>query len=205
MRVVRAHAGHATNRMEALSDGVIAIAITLLTLDLQAPQLSATGNGSLGSRLVTLWPHYLAFATSFIVIAIVWINHHAILAYVVRADHYLLLINLLLLFVIAVIPFTTSLAAEHLGQDGERTATMVYTGWFCLIPIEVNLLWWHIRRAGLVDPNAEPAAIARMTRRFLFGLPAQVALFLVAIVSPVAALIGFVVVALFFALPNQSM
>jgi uncharacterized membrane protein len=203
VRVPRGQTGRPTDRLEAFSDGVIAIAITLLTLDIHVPPHDASGDASLWSRLGALWPNYLAFATSFIAIAILWINHHAIFAYVVRTDYYLLLINLFLLFATAVIPFTTSLAADYLGHDGERAAVMVYSGWFFLIPVGVNLLWWHPRRAGLIDPEADPKTIARMTRRYLLGLPVYAALFLVSIASPSAAIGGFGALALLYAFPNQ--
>lgn len=202
--MARGQAGRGTERLEAFSDGVIAIAITLLTLDIHVPPHGGTGKGSLWHQLVALWPNYLAFATSFIVIAIFWINHHTMFAHIQRTDHYLLLINTLLLFGIAFVPFTTALASEYLGRDGSRTAMMIYTGWFVLIAVAFNLLWWRPRRAGLIDPESDPEAVARITRRYRYGIPGYVLFFLVSIVSPLAAVIGIGALALLYALPNQS-
>jgi uncharacterized membrane protein len=190
--------------MEAFSDGVIAIAITLLTLDIRVPLRDNTGGASLVHRLAQLWPNYLAFVTSFAVVGILWINHHAIFEHIERADYYLVLINIFVLFVVAALPFTTALLAEYIGHDGERTATLVYTGWFLLVPISINLLWWYPRHAGLIKPEADQAAIDRITARFRLGIPLYSLLVVVAYFLPFVALIGMGVMALLYALPNQS-
>lgn len=119
----------AKSRIGAFSDGVIAVAITLLVLDLRVPP--PHGSGSLGHRLADLWPNYLAYVISFVAIGIMWINHHAMLRRVVGVDHSVLVLNLLLLMCIVVLPFTTSLMANYLdAPSGGQLAALVYAGSF---------------------------------------------------------------------------
>jgi uncharacterized membrane protein len=190
--------------MEAFSDGVIAIAITLLTLDIRVPLRDEAGGATLLHRLAQLWPNYLAFATSFAVVGILWINHHAIFEHIDRADYYLVLINTVFLFTVAALPFTTALLAEYIRHDGERTATLVYTGWFLLVAISFNRLWWYARHAKLTNPVSDQAAIDRITARFRLGIPSYLLLVVVAFFVPLVALIGMGAMALLYALPNQT-
>lgn len=113
-----------TSRLEAFSDGVIAIAITLLTLDLKVPDPATTE--SLGHALAEQWPSYAAYVVSFLTIGIIWINHHAMVRRLREVDHTFLAINLVLLLTIGVLPFTTSLVAAYLGEGGEHVAAAVY-------------------------------------------------------------------------------
>ena len=135
-----------TTRLEAFSDGVFAIAITLLVLDLKVPREIAEGP-SLGHVLLAQWPGYLAFVTSFLTILIMWVNHHRMFTLIGRCDHRLLFYNGLLLMGITLVPFPTSLVADSLRHDGERTAALVYNGTFIFIAICFNLSW----RTAAVD------------------------------------------------------
>src|SRR5690242_7406538 len=113
-----------TGRMEAFSDGVFAIAITLLVLDVSVP------SGS-GDRLLAAigeqWPRYLAYVVSFATIGAIWLCHNAITEYLERADAWLLRANLLLLMIVGFIPFPTHLAAEYIhDEDAERVAVTFY-------------------------------------------------------------------------------
>ena len=110
-----------TGRAEAFSDGVFAIAITLLVLSLRL-----SGNGTVTSQLLAAWPQYFAYVVSFLTIGIMWMNHHTILAHVQRVDRPLLVINLLLLMGIVAIPFPTVLVAEHLTHAGGTAAVVTY-------------------------------------------------------------------------------
>lgn len=113
-----------TNRLEAFSDGVIAIAITLLVLEIDIP---APGSGRLGHELAQQWPSYAGYVVSFLTIGIIWINHHAMVARLRRASHVVLVLNLLLLMTIAILPFTTALMAGYLREPaGEHLAAAVY-------------------------------------------------------------------------------
>src|SRR3954466_11846030 len=106
-----------TGRVEAFSDGVFAIAITLLVLDLKVPP-DAGSNAELWAALVGQWPIYFAFLSSFLVILIMWINHHRLFTHIRRTDNVLMMLNGLLLLGITVVPFPTRLLAEYFQHEG---------------------------------------------------------------------------------------
>ena len=118
-----------TARIEAFSDGVFAIAITLLVLDLKVPRELAEGR-TLEQALLAQWPAYLAFVSSFMTILIMWVNHHRMFTLIGRSDDRLLFYNGLLLMGVTVVPFPTSLVAEYLRHDGQRTAALIYSATF---------------------------------------------------------------------------
>lgn len=127
----RAVEGKETARLEAFSDGVFAIAITLLVLELRVPE------GDLLRGLLHEWPSFLSFTLSFATILIMWTNHHANLSHVVRADGRLLFANGFLLLLVTFLPFPTAVLAEHLTSGDARVAATFYAGTFVLI----NVLW----------------------------------------------------------------
>jgi uncharacterized membrane protein len=104
-------------RVEAFSDGVFAIAITLLVLDLAVPLREETPEGELTASLAHQWPAYFAYLVSFLVIGIIWVNHHTVSDKVRLVDRPVLFANLVLLLVVSVIPFPTHLLAEYLTAD----------------------------------------------------------------------------------------
>src|SRR5690348_7099607 len=131
-------------RVEAFSDAVMAIAITLLVLDIHIPDTSEHG---LGYGLAHQWPSYAAYVLTFLVIGIMWVNHHAMFEQVVAVDRALLVCNIVLLLGIAFLPFPTSLVATFVrhGNDG-RVATAVYSITMTLIGCGYLLLWWYLER-----------------------------------------------------------
>ena len=187
-----------TNRLETFSDGVIAIAITLLVLELHVPQ--DTG-GELWSALLHEWPSYLAYLISFTVIGIIWVNHHGILGLVKTVDRPLLYLNLLLLLTIAGIPFPTALVAEHLQSPGidAKVATAVYGGWATLVALGFNLMWrWIVHDAKLIHEHLDLAALRSNTRRFSLGLVIYPVTVGIAFLSPIWALVVHGLVAAFY-------
>ena len=194
--------GRDTNRLEAFSDGVIAIAITLLVLEIRVPE--AHGAAELWRALRELWPAYLGYVISFLIIGIMWANHHTIFRYISRTDHYLVVINLLLLLCIAFIPFPTALLAEYLGHPEEQVGGIVYSGAFFVTALVYNLLWLYPRRAGLLDPNTDPRAVRRITSRFRLGPPTYLLAFLLSFVSTEASLLVLFLVALLYVLPYAA-
>jgi uncharacterized membrane protein len=115
------------NRVEAFSDGVMAVAITLLALNLPIPAPSVTQD--LARALGRQWPSFAAFAVSFATVGIVWINHHATLRRIARVDYATLVLNLLLLMFICVVPFSTALLARYLtASHGQQLAAAIYSG-----------------------------------------------------------------------------
>jgi uncharacterized membrane protein len=192
------------NRLEAFSDGVFAIAVTLLVLELRVPRLEATAEGTrLLPALLAQWPSYLAFVTSFATILIMWINHHTLFKIIRGADHGLFLINGLMLLVITIVPFPTALVAEHVLHPGQTVATAVYTGHSIIIALVYNLLWWYIaHHRQLLRPHLTPAQVRRFSRQYLIGPLLYLIAFSLSFVNVLAALGLCLALAIFFALPS---
>lgn len=146
-----------TGRLEALSDGVFAIAITLLGFQLALPVLeSPQTNGHLWSAFLDLWPNYLSFVLSFASILIMWMNHHAIFRAMARMDKLVMITNGTLLLIVTAVPFVTSLIAEYLRTDAAAAAVALYAGLFVAANLSYNALWWSIcwhRR--LLEPQTD--------------------------------------------------
>jgi uncharacterized membrane protein len=177
-----------TNRLETFSDGVIAIAITLLILEIDVPEDT---HGELWSALLRQWPSYLAYLISFAVIGIIWVNHHGILALVARVDRPLLYLNLLLLLAVAGIPFPTALVAEHLQSPGidSEVAAAVYGGWATLVALSFNLMWrWIVHDESLIRDDIDLRALRANTRRFSLGLVIYPLTVGIAFLNPILAL-----------------
>jgi len=191
-----------TTRVEAFSDGVIAIAITLLILEIHVPAIEDASPDLLIQALRDLWPSYFGYVISFATVGIMWANHHTIFRVIARTDHYLILTNLLFLFFLATIPFPTALMAEYLGHPAERIGVIVYSGWFLLTALSFNLLWNYASRGDrLIDANADPAVVSSITSRFRLGPPAYVLAFLLSFFSTPATLALLLGFALLYVLP----
>ena len=154
-------------RLEAFSDGVIAIAITLLSLEIKLPD----GGGSLLRSLASLWPGYVGFVLSFLLVGQVWLNHHAIFVRVRSVDQWMLICNLLLLLDVAFLPFATSVLTRSLesGHD-ERTGAVFYGMVMVVGGLFFNALWRaSIRDRGRLRAGVSEAEVRSMTRRFAMG------------------------------------
>ncbi|MER6570416.1 TMEM175 family protein [Streptomyces sp. NPDC001093] len=158
-----------SGRVEAFSDGVFAIAITLLVLDIKVPR---TGDhGGLWHAIGAQWPSYAAYVVSFLVIGIMWVNHHQLFSYVARVDRPLMFLNLLVLMVVAAVPWPTAMLAEYLREGAaSHVAAAVYSLVMVAMALTFQALWWHLTRTGhLFDARVDTAA-ARATRaRFALG------------------------------------
>ena len=186
-------------RVEAFSDGVFAIAITLLGLTLKVPKLS---DSSLLDALAREWPSFLAFVTSFATIGIVWINHHRLFTHIRRVSHGLLMWNGLLLMAVSLIPFTTELVAAYIGRDGATEAAMVYAASQMFVTLAFNLLWRHVtRRKRLVDLHIKAPAVRRINLQYRFGPLLYLVSLFVAFASALASVVLDVAFTAFFALP----
>lgn len=148
--MARAQETHGAGRVEAFSDGVLAIAITLLVLELHVPE--AHGASTLWTALRHEWPQFLAYLTSFLVIGVMWVNHHSMFTQIVRVDRVLLFENLFLLLWTALLPFPTELVARYLTAQGDNAhiAAAVYSANLTLAAIAFSLLWTHAVRADLL-------------------------------------------------------
>ncbi len=162
-----------TGRIEAFSDGVFAIAITLLILEIRVPHLPAeSGASALCAALARLWPSYVAFLTSFATIFIMWANHHAIFRLVRTADARFLYANGFLLLLVTFVPFPTALLAEYLERPAAPAAAAFYAGTFVAIGVAFWLLWQAaIRGRRLLLPHVTEETIAAFTRSYRLGVP----------------------------------
>ncbi len=193
-----------TARIEAFSDGVFAIAATLLVLDLKVPHDAAGGPGLLRA-LAAQWPAYLAFVTSFAFIGIMWINHHRLFTLIKRSDNLLLVFNGLLLLGVTFVPFPTAVLAEYIPRDGGHVAAAVYSGTYTVLAVFFNLLWHHASgKNRLLDRKADPSMVEAITRGYSFGPLLYFLSFVLAFVSVPASLVMNLGLAIFFALPSQN-
>ena len=187
-------------RLEALSDGVMAIAITLLVLDLRVPARDTLADHDLASALGRQWPSYLAYVVSFLTIGIMWMNHHTIVAHVQRVDRPLLVINLLLLMGVVAIPFPTVLVADHLNDDGATAAVVTYGLVMIAISLGFDALWIYVAtHATALGAAVPPEALRQSIPGFTGGLIAYVLATLIGwFFSPLAALIIFGLLAVYY-------
>ena len=188
-----------TSRLEAFSDGVFAIAATLLVLALRVPSDSS----DLAGALARLWPAYAAYLVSFLTIGIIWVNHHSLLAHCRRVDRRFLYLNLLLLIAVGIVPFPTALVGQYiLSETGATPALVVYGLGAVLIAIAftgVFLYATHDER--LVGDDAAARRVREEGRLFPIGLGAYSLGIALAFVAPLASLAVYGLTALFYALP----
>lgn len=191
-----------TGRTETFSDGVIAIAITLLVLDLRVPAEKTLGHHSLAYALAEQWPAYAAYATSFLIIGIIWVNHHGVFQLVGRVDRLALFLNLLLMMSIVAIPFTTGLLSEYLltGGANARTAALVYSLVMVAMAVSFSALFLHVaRHPALLAEGVDPAGVHWSIVRFsLVGLALYLVTVVVALISAPACLIAHFLLALYY-------
>jgi uncharacterized membrane protein len=194
-----------TGRVEAFSDGVFAVAITLLVLNIKVPIQSAN-NKSLWEALSQEWPMYVAYGTSFATIGIMWLNHHRIFLHIRRIDTVMILLNLLLLAIIVFIPVPTDLLAAYLTHPDINVAAIVYSGIFFAMACCFNFLWRYASHENrLMAKNVNPEAVAAISQQYLYGPLFYLVTFAVAWFSaPISILLNFIL-ALFFAMPGPSL
>jgi uncharacterized membrane protein len=190
-----------TGRAEAFSDGVFAIAITLLILNVVLP----AHHKALGHALLDLWPSYLAYGISFLTIGIMWVNHHTIFRHIERVDRRFLLLNLMLLMLIAFVPFPTRIAAEFARSDDDRrAAALLYGITMTTTAVFFNSLWLYASRgARLLAADADRREVSGITRSYLPGAPMYGTATLIAFASSIASLILFGAIAVFYALSSS--
>ena len=198
-----------TSRLEAFSDGVFAVAITLLVLNIKIPGIDLPpsqlqGDTNLWQTLGNEWPMLAAYVTSFATIGIMWLNHHRLFVHIKRINTILVLLNLLLLLFIVFIPVPTALLAEYVERPDQHAAAIIYSGTLFLTACCFNLLWryasYHNR---LLGKDVDSRAIQAISRQYLFGPLIYLIAFALAFVSTPATIIASFALALFFALPAR--
>jgi len=185
-----------TSRLEAFSDGVFAVAITLLVLEIKVPPLNhATASGAdLIRALLAQWASLLAYVISFISILIMWINHHEIFGLIGEVSRSVLFANGMLLLLITFVPFPTAVLAAYMGHEAvARAAAAFYCATFVLVNGAYNGLWYAANRnRRLLKPDVTDAQIRRIWRSYLGAFPVYVAAMVLALVNPFVGLALFV-------------
>ncbi len=184
-------------RLEAFSDGVFAVAITLLALDLAVPE---PGHELIGRQLAGHWPSFAAYVVSFLSIGIIWVNHHTLVRNFAVVDRIMLYLNLLVLFFVVTIPFATATMAANLRDGGADAslAAAIYQGVFLGMSAAFGgLLWWSVRKRHLTIPLTGAAARTALIR-FTIGNLAYAAAIGVAYLSAPASLLMSLLVAVYY-------
>jgi uncharacterized membrane protein len=185
--------------MEALSDGVFAIAITLLVLEIGVP--GSSGADLLGG-LADQWSSYLAYLVSFSTIGAIWFKHTVITDNLSHSTSTLIRLNLLLLLVVSFLPFPTRLLAEYVGEsEAGRIASTVYGVNLLLTSILVSVVWRYAVHAGLVRPGIAEQDVKALTTQLTPSIAGYIVLILLGLLFPVLAVVGYLAVAVLIIVP----
>jgi uncharacterized membrane protein len=188
-------------RLEAFSDAVFAVAITILALDLKVPDSAAlAAHHGLWGAIRFGWPTYAAYATSFVVIGIIWVSHNGVFRHIEAIDRGLLFCNLLLLMFIVAIPFTTALVAAELndGHAGD-VAVALYSGVMFAHAVGFSgLWWWAATHPALLASHVNPVRARKAVLRFGMGTPIYAAMIGISFVSPKLTLLLHFVLAIVY-------
>jgi uncharacterized membrane protein len=187
-------------RLEAFSDGVFAIAITLLVLDLHVPDV---GDGSLAHALYRQWPADVSYTVSFITIGIIWVNHHNVFRHLERCDRRLLFLNVLMLLTVALIPYPTALISHYARTPNATAAAVFYGAVMVVMALCFNAIWHYSVRAGLLGPGADPREVSGITRSFVPGPFLYLAGTLIAFVSADVSLLVYAGLAVFYVVSSS--
>ena len=191
-----------TTRVEAFADGVFAIAATLLILNVD----TQIGDDvpDLGEKLLHIWPSYLAYAVSFVTIGIMWVNHHTVMSQLGKVDRRFLVATVGLLMCIAFVPFPTRLVAENIRGDNAEPAALAYGFTMVATAIMFNITWFYASRGKrLLRTDADPAVVSGLSRSYLPGPWIYLAATLIAFASPVASVVCFLTIALFYVVESS--
>jgi uncharacterized membrane protein len=194
-----------TTRLETFADGVFAIAITLLVLEIKVPHADQA-HGGLWPALLGLWPSYVGYLVSFVTIGIMWVNHHAIFQYVRKCDRRFLFANVFFLMGIAFTPFPTAVLAEHLPDPATRnTAAVFFNGFYILMAVLFNVVWrTGVSGGRLLGHQVHRGGLETISRRYAAGPLMYVLTTAVAFASAWVSLILFFALAVFWMLSERG-
>jgi uncharacterized membrane protein len=188
--------------MEAFSDGIFAIASTLLVLDLAIPVASLP---EVGQRLLDQWPIYLAYLVSFATIGQAWLGHSVITEYLDRADSILLRLNLVLLFFVSVLPYPTHMLAAYFSSDNaERIAVTVYGLNLLAINGFISVLWHYAVAEHLVRRDNSEADVRSLTSKLDPSLVSYAVVIGIGLLQPNVAVVLYLAIALFVIIPFRA-
>jgi uncharacterized membrane protein len=194
-----------TGRLETFSDGVFAIAATLLILNVDAYVRSCTDeDATLARHLMCGWPSYIAYIVSFLTIGIIWVNHHTVMDQIARADRTFLMLTVGFLMVVAFIPFPTGLVAENINGPGARAATVTYGITLILTAVMFNAIWFYAaRKRRLLRDDADDRTVRGISKTFVFGPWIYVGATVVSAIDPKLGAIVFILFALFWVIESS--
>jgi uncharacterized membrane protein len=188
-----------TGRLEAFSDGVFAIAITILVLELSVPQVTG---GELFDAFLAQWPSYLAYLVSFATIGVAWLMHSAMTEYLHGVDTPFIRLNLLLLLLVSFLPFPTALVAQYIDDyEAERVAAMILGINLLLVALVVSTMWRYAVGHHLVRPDAHDEEVQVLTQRLTPSLAVYGAVIVIGYFFPLVAVFGYLLIALALMIP----
>ena len=203
--------GLTTTRLEAFSDGVFAIAITLLILEVHIPEGAAHGGGgqerfSLASGLLSIWPSYFAYVLSFIMIGIYWANHHYLYRLYRRTDHIFNLLNVVFLMCISFLPLPTATLGKYMTDDASRRSAAIFYGLGMFLPAFFWCLSWLYASQNfrLLDKRLDEAYVRYLTRLYVISTAVYAGVFLLAFLSPYLSLALNVGLTILYSLPPRK-
>lgn len=179
-----------TGRVEAFSDGVFAIALTLLILEIKVPHGGDMHRpDDLAKALAQLWPSFFAYILSFVFVLIGWINHHRIFTHINRIDGAFLYMNGFLLLMFTFQPFPSALLAEHIGRPSEKVAAAVYSFVVLLIAVGYQMVWRYAsHKHRLLKPGVDAAKVKRITHEYNKTFPVFALAFALSFISAAASM-----------------
>ena len=192
------------SRIEMLTDGIFAIVMTLLVLEITVPQLahSEVVAGELPKRLFELWPVIYSYALSFVILGFFWISHHDQFYYIKRANRIFAWITIFYLMFIAFIPFSTALLGEYTSQ---QISVVIYGINIAVAGFWARVQWWYAAKDyRLIDPDLEPTFIRIMSRRGTIGIVIYLIAATLSFVSIIASLVLFIVIPIYYLVPARA-
>lgn len=195
-----------TARIEAFSDAVFAIAVTLLVLELHVPEFNIGAEpAALLAELSRQWPAYIAFIISFFSIFIIWVNHHKVFKQIYKRNTGLMFANGLILFLVSLVSYPSALLARFYLSDSKQLSVTIYTGMFVLVNLAFNLLWQQSTKdRGLLRPGISEDAIRQLRNNYLYGFPTYLAAFIISFFYPDAALLICILLWIFWAVSSKK-
>jgi uncharacterized membrane protein len=193
------------NRLEAFSDGVFAIAITLLILEVKIPaHEEVLKAGGLFNFLKSIWPNFFAYVFSFVVIGIYWANHHYFISMFKKTDHIFNMLTVLFLMCIAFLPYPTALLGDFISNEGERSQVISFYALGIWLPAIFWIITWQYGRKNLIDKNIAPEFLAKLNKLFILSNFLYALAFLISFISPIASLGINVILTLLYLAPPMK-
>lgn len=202
--MIKEHGIYSSGRLIGYSDAIFSIAITLLILDIKIPEGSAIGDNNLILLLFENWPKFLSFLISFLIISVIWFNHHTMFHYIKNVNHTLMFINTILMLNVIIIPFCASLLGEYAAQGNKNsiTAAMIYGFWITIGGIPFNLIWsYSLKHNNILYEGYPLNELYKIKKHFIRGPFLYLTCTLLSLVSVWVSILGFVLLIILYFVP----